>query len=354
MTTEAPTRRWSARVADRLAARRPGRRRRPRWPPRCGRRARCSAARRCSTLVRRGPRRAGRAGPLRAAAGRPGRSATSWSTARARCGSTGATGWSRAAVALPRRGGGPAARPAARRAGRAAAGRRAADGGRPAARRRRLHAVLPPVSPGRDAVACRGRRPRAFTSAELVGAGTLAAGSAGVARRGWSRPARSFLVTGGTGTGKTTLLSALLSPVDPRERVVLVEDSGELRPAHPHVVRLEARPPNVEGAGRGRPARPGAPGAADAAGPARGRRGAGRGGRRAAGRAEHRARGRLRHPARQRRRPRCRPGSRRSGLAAGLGREARCTASSPPGSTSVVHLDRVTGPGRGGWPRSAA
>jgi pilus assembly protein CpaF len=59
----------------------------------------------------------------------------------------------------------------------------------------------------------------------------------------------AFLVTGGTGAGKTTLLSTLLGLVDPSERILLAEDSGELRPAHPHVVRLEARPPNVEGAG---------------------------------------------------------------------------------------------------------
>jgi pilus assembly protein CpaF len=60
----------------------------------------------------------------------------------------------------------------------------------------------------------------------------------------------SFLVTGGTGSGKTTLLSTLLSEVPDDERIVLVEDSGELRPTHPHVVRLEARQPNVEGTGR--------------------------------------------------------------------------------------------------------
>src|SRR5919112_5834678 len=50
--------------------------------------------------------------------------------------------------------------------------------------------------------------------------------------------------------GKTTLLNALLSVVDPGQRLVLVEDTTELRPDHPHVVGLEARPANVEGAGR--------------------------------------------------------------------------------------------------------
>ncbi|MGA1667687.1 MAG: CpaF family protein, partial [Candidatus Nanopelagicales bacterium] len=60
----------------------------------------------------------------------------------------------------------------------------------------------------------------------------------------------AFLVSGGTGSGKTTLLSALLGLVDPRHRILIAEDSAELRPRHPHVVRLEARPANLEGAGQ--------------------------------------------------------------------------------------------------------
>ena len=60
----------------------------------------------------------------------------------------------------------------------------------------------------------------------------------------------AFLVTGGTGCGKTTVLSSLLSLVAPAERIVLVEDAAELRPDHPHVVRLESRPANAEGAGQ--------------------------------------------------------------------------------------------------------
>ena len=59
----------------------------------------------------------------------------------------------------------------------------------------------------------------------------------------------AFLISGGTGSGKTTLLATLLSRVQPSHRIVIVEDSRELAPAHAHVLRLEARPPNAEGAG---------------------------------------------------------------------------------------------------------
>ena len=112
----------------------------------------------------------------------------------------------------------------------------------------RLHAVLPPVSPGGTCLSLRVPRRRTFALAELEAAGTLPPdGVALLASLVASRAA--FLVTGGTGTGKTTLLSALLSLVDPSDRLLLVEDAGELRPEHPHVVRLEARPPNLEGAG---------------------------------------------------------------------------------------------------------
>jgi pilus assembly protein CpaF len=60
----------------------------------------------------------------------------------------------------------------------------------------------------------------------------------------------AFVVTGGSGSGKTTVLSTLLSRVEKTHRLVLVEDAAELRPDHPHVVRLEARPANAEGAGQ--------------------------------------------------------------------------------------------------------
>lgn len=112
----------------------------------------------------------------------------------------------------------------------------------------RFHAVLAPVSRPGTVLSFRVPRNRVFSLAELVEQGTVGTEGARIlARVVESRLA--FLVTGGTGTGKTTLLSALLSLVDPRHRVVVVEDASELRPDHPHVVGLEARPANVEGAG---------------------------------------------------------------------------------------------------------
>lgn len=112
----------------------------------------------------------------------------------------------------------------------------------------RLHAVLPPVSPAGTLLSLRVPRRRTFTLEELVVSGTV--------DRAWVpaltalvRRRLSFLVSGGTGTGKTTVLSTLLGLADPGERVLLVEDAAELRPDLPHVVRLEARHGNVEGAG---------------------------------------------------------------------------------------------------------
>jgi pilus assembly protein CpaF len=112
----------------------------------------------------------------------------------------------------------------------------------------RLHAVLAPVSRPGTLISLRVPRARVFTLDDLVGAGTVSRHGAELLRALVASRA-AFLVSGGTGSGKTTLLSSLLSLVDPVERVVLVEDAAELRPDHPHVVGLEARTANVEGAG---------------------------------------------------------------------------------------------------------
>jgi pilus assembly protein CpaF len=112
----------------------------------------------------------------------------------------------------------------------------------------RFHAVLAPLSRPGTVISLRVPHARAFTLDELVSSGTVTpAGASLLLRLVESRLA--FLVSGGTGSGKTTLLSALLSLVDPAHRIVVVEDASELRPDHPHVVGLESRPANVEGAG---------------------------------------------------------------------------------------------------------
>lgn len=112
----------------------------------------------------------------------------------------------------------------------------------------RLHAMIPPLASDGTCISLRVLRSTVMDLAALVAGGGIPAQVQDlvvdvVAQR------RAFLVVGGTGAGKSTLLNALLGQVNPRERLVLVEDAPELDPQHPHVVRLVARPPNVEGAG---------------------------------------------------------------------------------------------------------
>lgn len=109
----------------------------------------------------------------------------------------------------------------------------------------RLHAVLAPLAVGGTCVSLRVPARHRFTLDSLRDVGALNEDgltvlTAIVARR------LPFMITGGAGTGKTTLLSAMLSAADPGERLILVEDCSELAPDHPHVVRLESRPANQE------------------------------------------------------------------------------------------------------------
>jgi pilus assembly protein CpaF len=112
----------------------------------------------------------------------------------------------------------------------------------------RLHAVLAPVAVRGPYLSLRTFRPRAFTVADLVGAGTLGMDAAHLVSA-VVRARLAYLISGGTGSGKTTLLATLLGLVPATERIVVVEDASELRPAHPHVVALQARLSNVEGSG---------------------------------------------------------------------------------------------------------
>ncbi|KAA1420303.1 TadA family conjugal transfer-associated ATPase [Nocardioides humilatus] len=112
----------------------------------------------------------------------------------------------------------------------------------------RCHAVLAPIARPGTAISLRVPRNGGFALTELKEAGTLTAELLELVRLVVGARL-AFLITGGTGSGKTTLLSAMLGEVDPGERIVIVEDATELRPAHPHVVGLEARTANLEGVG---------------------------------------------------------------------------------------------------------
>ncbi|ONH37802.1 TadA family conjugal transfer-associated ATPase [Protofrankia sp. BMG5.30] len=112
----------------------------------------------------------------------------------------------------------------------------------------RLHAVLAPVAVTGTCLSLRIPRPRPFTLEDLVSTGTAAPAMAEVLDA-LVRGRLATLVTGGTGSGKTTMMGALLGRVDPADRVVIVEDTAELVVDLAHAVRLESRPPNIEGAG---------------------------------------------------------------------------------------------------------
>lgn len=112
----------------------------------------------------------------------------------------------------------------------------------------RVNVVIPPLAVDGAALTIRRFRARARTIEDLVAAGTLEPAvrdllAAAVGAR------KSILISGGTGSGKTTTLNALSAFIPPGERIVTVEDAAELRLQQPHVVRLETRPPNLEGRG---------------------------------------------------------------------------------------------------------
>ena len=112
----------------------------------------------------------------------------------------------------------------------------------------RLHCVIPPISVGGTLISLRIPHRSAFSLDDLVERGTIDDAGADVLRA-MIAARLAFLVSGGTGSGKTTVLSSLLGLMPPHQRLVIVEDSTELDPDHPHVVRMQARTANVEGAG---------------------------------------------------------------------------------------------------------
>lgn len=117
----------------------------------------------------------------------------------------------------------------------------------------RVHVVLPPLAVGGTLISVRVPQTDHPSLDDLDQRGLFGAGVVGERRRAVVEQAvqarTNVLITGAGGSGKTTLLSALLAAADPSDRIVVIEDVTELRIAHPHVVALEARQPNLEGAG---------------------------------------------------------------------------------------------------------
>ena len=118
----------------------------------------------------------------------------------------------------------------------------------------RVHAVLPPISSSGTLLSIRLPSPFRLSLASLASAGMFGTGQDAIPVRTRLQQIvearENFLITGAAGSGKTTLLAGMLGEVPPGERIVVIEDVAELRIAHPHVVGLEARQANLEGAGR--------------------------------------------------------------------------------------------------------
>jgi pilus assembly protein CpaF len=112
----------------------------------------------------------------------------------------------------------------------------------------RMHVVRSPIAPLGPLVSIRKFPSQPLALDDLCKGGMFDEGVAADLRE-LVQQRRTVLISGGTGTGKTTLLNALLGEVAPTERVVLIEETPELRPAHAHSVSLLVRHPNVEGLG---------------------------------------------------------------------------------------------------------
>jgi Flp pilus assembly CpaF family ATPase len=112
----------------------------------------------------------------------------------------------------------------------------------------RVHAVIPPVALKGPTLTIRKFARTPFTVDDLVANGALTEASAGFLRQAVVGR-RSLLLSGGTSSGKTTLLNVLSGFIPPGERIVTIEDAAELQLAQEHLVALETRPPSLEGRG---------------------------------------------------------------------------------------------------------
>jgi len=113
----------------------------------------------------------------------------------------------------------------------------------------RVNVIVPPLAVDGTALTIRKFRKDKLTLDQLIEYGSISAPGAEILMV-IGRIRCNVLVSGGTGSGKTTLLNCLTKYIDPDERIVTCEDAAELQLQQPHVVRLETRPPNLEGEGR--------------------------------------------------------------------------------------------------------
>ena len=174
----------------------------------------------------------------------------------------------------------------------------------------RVNAVIAPIALDGAMLTIRKFAADPYTADDLVGFGTLTQ-SVRDLLDACVRGRLNILISGGTGSGKTTTLNVLSGFIPDDERIVTIEDAAELQLKQRHVLRLESRPPNIEGRGQVAIREPRPQRAADAAGPHRGRRGPRRCGPGHAAGDEHRARRLASRPCTPTRRGTRSPGSRR-------------------------------------------
>lgn len=113
----------------------------------------------------------------------------------------------------------------------------------------RVNAIIPPIALDGPSISIRKFTQKHLTAQDLVNSGSMTAECLDVLTS-LVETRRNILISGGTGTGKTTILNLLSQYIPRDERVVTIEDSAELQLNHPHIVRLETRPANTEGTGK--------------------------------------------------------------------------------------------------------
>ncbi|MBS0561873.1 MAG: CpaF family protein [Proteobacteria bacterium] len=112
----------------------------------------------------------------------------------------------------------------------------------------RVNVIIPPLAIDSPCISIRKFAKRRLDLQGMAANGSLSVGVARLLEIA-GRCRLNMIVSGGTGSGKTTLLNALSRMIDPGERIITIEDAAELRLQQPHVIRLETRPPNLDGAG---------------------------------------------------------------------------------------------------------